>query len=77
MIKKLLESKEKPMIKSFQVGDSKQMAAMCTSTNTYKIKHAENTNTFYVMKTLDDSTVSVEASTQIQIEFSPSKTKVY
>tara|TARA_B110000285_G_C14800241_1_gene457074 strand:+ start:106 stop:354 length:249 start_codon:yes stop_codon:yes gene_type:complete len=50
---------------------------MCTSTETYKIKHAENTNTFYVMKTLDDSTVTVEASTQIQIEFSPSKTKVY
>lgn len=53
------------------------MAAMCTSSETYKIKHAENTNTFYVVKTNDDATCSVEASTQIQIEFSVSKTKVY
>jgi len=50
---------------------------MCTSSQTFKIKHAENTNTFYVVKIADESVCTVEASTQIQIEFSPSKTKVY
>ena len=41
------------------------MAAMCTSSETFKIKHAENTNTFYVVQTNEDQTCSIEASTQI------------
>jgi hypothetical protein len=39
------------------------MAAICTSTETFKIKHAENTNTFFVMRATDENTSSVEGTT--------------
>ena len=76
---KILKDNEKLVIKNFECGDLKQMAAVSTSNETFKIKKCENTSQMFVVGQDDVSStqVQIENMTQIHIELSPSKTKIY
>jgi hypothetical protein len=51
LLESIMNGSETPLIKNFTIG--KSMAALCTSTETFKIKKAENTNSFFIMNVQD------------------------
>ena len=51
LLESIMNGSETPVIKNFTIG--KSMAALCTSTQTFKIKKAENTNSFFIMNVQD------------------------
>ena len=75
MLEKILSGEEKPVIRQF-----KTSAALVTKDSTYTVKKAENTNKFYVLGHPESSSASkcdIKTMTSIQIECTPTATKVY
>ena len=55
------------------------MAAMCTSSDTYKIKKAESTNKMFILDlpSRDHKGIELKTQTSLQIEFSVTKPKTF
>ena len=65
LLESILNGSETPKIKNFTSG--KSMAALCTSSETFKIKKAENTNKFFIMN-VQENGAEILTQTSLQIE---------